>query len=461
MSDAVVDDAGAASNVEAKAAYARYTRVAMLLHWVIAAAILFQIWSGWSVHETIAHGGASVTAEAQESAAVLLQTHKSIGLVVLALSLLRLAWRLANPTPPLPAGMPGWQRFASSASHALLYGAMIGAPLMGWIYASASGIVVRPEWVRLYEAPLLPWLPELESEAREAIAGVSRELHGLIAWGMAILLILHVLAALKHHFVDRDAVLARMTPGLQPKSGLLVGPIRGVVSLIRRLGALGIAALAVIAIIAVVFAINRAREIDGDGPSFEADVAGASTTGAGASRSTGAGLTEGGATAQRWAPVYEESSVVVEMTVSDTPADVMLAWTGDIAFDPDDLAGSAVTVVFDMTEARTAHGMAQETMTGPAWLDVANHPTASFAADRFEAGAEDGAFVAYGELTLRDVSQPIELPFTLEIDGDRAVMAGRATINRLDFGVGAGLDDPANPPAELDVVLDVVANRAE
>lgn len=459
MSEASIErDAPAADVQEAPATSARYTRVAILLHWVIAAAILFQIWSGWTAYEAFQAGG-----DDAESAAILLQTHKSIGVAVLILSLLRLAWRLVNPAPPLPASLPGWQRAASAASHWLLYAGMIGAPLLGWIYASTSDIVVEAGWVRLYEVPLLPILPELEDEMRTQIAGLARDLHAVAAYGMALLLIAHVAAALKHHFIDRDAVLARMTPGLRPLTGFLSGPIRAVISLVRRLGALSLVAIAVIAVVAIVFAVNRAQDIQGDGPSFEADLSNVGAVGGAgdAPAAEDAAPDAPAATVARWTPIYDESEIVARTNADNRVADVTLAWTGEIFFDPDDLAGSSVVVEFDMTAARTAYGSAQSTMLQRAWLDAGGHPTATFTADRFERGAEEGAFIAFGELTLRGVTQAVELPFTLVIEGARAEMTAQTTIMRLDYGIGVGVDSANRPAAEVVVDITVVAERAE
>lgn len=457
MSEASAGAPNVAQGSGADASYARYTRIAVLLHWVIAAAILFQIWSGWSAHEAFEEG-ATASADEITQAATLLQTHKSIGLIVLVLSLFRLAWRLGHKTPPLPAGTPGLVKFLSEATHVLLYAAMIAVPLSGWVYASASGLQIEQSWIKLFEAPLITPIEGLGEETKADLAGFSGEAHGLMAWAMALLVLAHIGAALKHHFVDKDAVLARMTPGVKPAGGVIGAPISGVISLVRRLGALGIAAVAVIIIVAIFFAINRADEIEGGGDaggrSYDADVNGGFSGGA-------AAPTPAQTTVQRWTPVYEESSVVLDLAIRTNSADVTLPWTGAIAFDPADIAGSSVSIEFDMAAATTAYQIAQSNMMSAAWLDAANHPTATFTADSFESADGENAYIANGALTVRGVSQPVTLAFTLDIDGDRAVMNGSATINRLDFGVGRGQESADVPPVEFEVIVNVVANRAE
>jgi cytochrome b561 len=131
--------------------------------------------------------------------------HKWAGVVVLTLSLVRLLWRLASPPPQLPAGvlgtMPPWQRRARGAAHVGLYVLFFAVPLLGWAYSSASGfpLVVFGVW------PLPDWVP-----VNETLAGWLKPVHRYAAYALAGLVVIHVVAALKHHFVDRDGLLSRM-----------------------------------------------------------------------------------------------------------------------------------------------------------------------------------------------------------------------------------------------------------
>ncbi|MEX1082277.1 MAG: cytochrome b [Halofilum sp. (in: g-proteobacteria)] len=132
--------------------------------------------------------------------------HKSIGLTVLWLALLRLLWRAANPTPRLPAIMPRWERMLAHASHALLYGAMIAMPLSGWVIHSASGFPLD-----LYGVISVPDIVpgNLDDGAVEDGAAT---VHHWIFILICVLLTLHLAGAFKHHFIDRDEVLRRMLP---------------------------------------------------------------------------------------------------------------------------------------------------------------------------------------------------------------------------------------------------------
>jgi cytochrome b561 len=174
-----------------------------LLHWTMAALILFQLGLGLYV----AHGLEDLGRRFE-----LTQLHKSWGATIFALALARLAWRLAQPgRPPPPASMPRWQARAAAASHAALYALMLAAPISGWVYASASPLQdllgIENEVFGVFALPD-PWVP-----GDEALAAAARRAHGAAAWLLLALVAVHAAAALKHHFVDRDDVLTRMVRG--------------------------------------------------------------------------------------------------------------------------------------------------------------------------------------------------------------------------------------------------------
>jgi len=136
----------------------------------------------------------------------LYQWHKAFGLTILALAVLRLLWRLTHRAPALPREMPDWQRVASHISHVALYGLMIGVPLLGWLLVSASPKGFPTTWFNLFPIPNLPVAVSKES------AGLFTLLHEITAIGFAALILLHVGAALHHHFARKDDILRRMLP---------------------------------------------------------------------------------------------------------------------------------------------------------------------------------------------------------------------------------------------------------
>jgi len=129
--------------------------------------------------------------------------HKWIGITVFLVAAARLAWRAAHPPPPLPATVPPWQIVASRATHAGLYALMLAIPISGWIYSSATGVSV----VYLGLVPL----PDLIPKDRE-VAKTLLIVHKSLNYLLAAVVTMHVAAALKHQFVDRDGVLGRMLP---------------------------------------------------------------------------------------------------------------------------------------------------------------------------------------------------------------------------------------------------------
>ena len=168
----------------------RYTRTAVVLHWLLAVAILVALAVGWRV--------ADLPTSPQKLR--LVNWHKWGGIVILALSLLRLAWRATHRPPPAPP-MPPWQARAASLTHAALYVLFVAVPLAGWSFSAAAGfpVVLFGIWP----------LPDPVGRDR-ALADLLRALHAGLAWTLALLVVLHVAGALKHHVVDRDGLLARM-----------------------------------------------------------------------------------------------------------------------------------------------------------------------------------------------------------------------------------------------------------
>ena len=177
-----------------------YTRVAIALHWVIAIMIIGNLIGGKVMHSM------DVSTQKFE----LYQLHKSFGILILVFSILRLIWRLLHRPPALPAQMKQWERTLAKASHHMFYALMIGVPLAGWMMSSAS-----PTNIPTKVFKTIPW-PDFPGLTRsEAMVDRLANAHELLAYALGALLALHVGAALKHHFVNRDNVLIRMIPFLK------------------------------------------------------------------------------------------------------------------------------------------------------------------------------------------------------------------------------------------------------
>jgi cytochrome b561 len=164
------------------------------LHWTVAVLVGAQI----------PFGLAAVATRMSPVKLDLFVLHKSMGMLILLLTGLRLAWRLANPTPAPPVASARWERRAAGACHALLYSALVAMAISGWIINSSSNIPFRVFW----QIPLPPIAAPDEAVAHAATLAH----HGMFALLLA-LLVIHIGAAACHHLVQRDEVLIRMLPG--------------------------------------------------------------------------------------------------------------------------------------------------------------------------------------------------------------------------------------------------------
>jgi cytochrome b561 len=170
----------------------RWGSVAQFLHWLIVALIITQVILALTASRL--HGAAKLA---------MLARHKSVGITILMLAGLRLMWRLVNPTPPLPSTLKPYERSLAHFTHAALYVLIFAMPITGWIMSSARGFPVS--WFKLFQ------LPDLVAKNRPLYEAML-ETHKALAWTLGAVATLHLLAALKHHFVLKDTVLRRMLP---------------------------------------------------------------------------------------------------------------------------------------------------------------------------------------------------------------------------------------------------------
>jgi cytochrome b561 len=182
-----------------------YSAVAIALHWLIAALLLTNIGLAW--YFGTLKGPAEVAP---------LALHKSIGITVLLLTLVRIGWRFASRPPPLPDTLRPWEIWAAKATHVLFYLIMLGMPLSGWAMVSASPLIKLHPTV-LYG--VLPWpavpFGHMDSDALHGLRKLFENTHDILAWVAYLTIAIHVLAALKHQLIDRDDVMGRMLPLLR------------------------------------------------------------------------------------------------------------------------------------------------------------------------------------------------------------------------------------------------------
>ena len=181
----------------------RYNRIAMTFHWLVAALILINV--AWGLRAV-----GSDKAQAQG----LIDTHKSIGLTVLGLVLLRLLWRFGHRPPPLPRSYPRWERSLAHGAHWALYATMLLLPLTGYIHDSAwAEAATHPiRWFGLFQVPRLPVIKTLDPAMKEQVHSGFAAAHLYMTYVLYALVALHLIGVAKHHIIDHEGEIGRMLP---------------------------------------------------------------------------------------------------------------------------------------------------------------------------------------------------------------------------------------------------------
>jgi cytochrome b561 len=170
-----------------------YRAGAKWLHWLIALMVFGLLGAGlYMVEQRIS-----------PQTIRLYMLHKSMGLTVLLLMLVRVVYRLINRPPALPPATKRWQKAAAHVSHFGLYALVLAMPISGWLMNSASGFPMK--YFGLFRVPNLVERSQIQLDFYKAV-------HGYLAWALIVLIAVHVLAALQHHFFLRDTILRRMLP---------------------------------------------------------------------------------------------------------------------------------------------------------------------------------------------------------------------------------------------------------
>lgn len=191
----------------------RYTGIAVLLHWLVA----LLIFAGFGLGLTM------VDMSFSPQKLKFYSWHKWIGTTIFLLVAIRLVWRLTHPAPALPLAMPAWQRRVAHYSHLAMYVLFFAIPLSGWLFSSSKGIptvylglVPLPDLLTKDLGEIILWATDPEKPF--VLSDLIRLIHKGLNYLLGLLVMMHVGAALKHYFIDRDDILGRMIPGLKPRS---------------------------------------------------------------------------------------------------------------------------------------------------------------------------------------------------------------------------------------------------
>lgn len=190
----------------------RYGAIAQFIHWTMAALIVGMVVVGLYMEDL-----STVEKLPGTTGYMLYQLHKSIGFVVLALAILRVAWRLLNPAPPVPKNHGKLLALAAHATHVALYALIFAMPVSGWLYVSADSLSHSLVPTRFFDLFVIPNLLDADDALRDFFRGV----HGLLSNILIAVVALHAGAAFAHHLFFKDNVLIRMLPfgRLRPETG--------------------------------------------------------------------------------------------------------------------------------------------------------------------------------------------------------------------------------------------------
>jgi cytochrome b561 len=182
----------------------RYTGVAMLLHWLVAVLIALNVTLIWSVN-----------ALPDEWVRPAVDTHKSAGITILGLAILRVLWRYANPPPPLPQAYARWEKISAHGVHVALLLLLFGLPLSGWTQDSAwkDAASFPMQLFYLFPWPRIDFVMSMEPQTKEIVYAIAGRTHVFLSYAFYGLFLLHVGGALKHQLIDRKPELQRMWPG--------------------------------------------------------------------------------------------------------------------------------------------------------------------------------------------------------------------------------------------------------
>lgn len=379
----------------------RYGSVTKTLHWVMALMILTVIPLGLIGHQMAEQIWSDPTPDEGliTRTALLFSLHKTIGVAIFLLALLRIIWALSNPRPGLLNAENRLEAFLAHLVHWLLYGALLLMPLTGWIHHAASQGFAPILW------PLgqtLPFVPR-----SEPVADLFGTLHYWSGRVLLVALLLHIAGALKHHVIDKDATLRRMLPGRG--TDLPTPPTEH-------------ASRTPFAVAALIwFAVLGA----GTGTAMMSE------------RATPASNLD--QVASDWQVI--DGTLTLDITqLGSTVSGQFNDWTAQIQFKPRDDPGPAGEVTVTVAIASLQLGSVTDQAMGPDFFDTDRFPTAIFTAPitRTETG-----YLARGPLALKEAQVDVSLPFSLRWENETVKMNGNATLNRLDYGIGASVSDEA------------------
>lgn len=399
----------------------RYSRMAIFLHWAIALGLVFQLALGWRFEDEKPGG----------ELFWLYQLHKSVGISILLLSLLRLAIRLMV-VRPRPEGDSIWARRLAGAVHAGLYVVMIGGPLTGWLLVSTAKLRVPTMLFGMIPWPHLPFAAGLEGVARANLHEIGENAHGLLAWIGVGLFLLHVAGALRHQWLLHQPLMERMLPFATRRSQVLPS-LTAVILLMAAAWIVGRSVHVPAGIIHTAALVP----VPVPAPQEQAATAVVSDDVAGAQENVVTAPEEEPVIVRHWTVAPGGRLAFTAQWNGSPVIGSFSSWKADIAFEPAALDRSSIGVTIDLASAASGDSQRDEALKGSEFFDTPTHPTARYETKSIKALGGD-RYQANGILTLKGVSKPVRLEFTLPIRDRKATVKGHALLDRTLFGVGTG-----------------------
>jgi cytochrome b561/polyisoprenoid-binding protein YceI len=397
---------------------ARYSIVAIVLHWLIALALAFELALGFAMPKG-------------PEGFALWQTHKSVGITILLLSIVRIGWRLFHKPPASLEG--GLSHALARAVHFAFYAFMFLAPLTGWAMVSTSQTGIPTILFGLIPVPDLP--------VPAALNGAAKQSHEVLAWLGLSLIAVHAAGVLRHDLVLRRGVLGRMSPAGAPWAGIVLSVSALIV---------GFAAFMSIAgQVPSGKSGDLAAGLTGDVKTPSAPASMAPPQNAAERAKDEAAVPDGTAPAVTtrssahpsvppvWSIQPGGSLAFSVANGSEAVEGNFAKWGGTIRFDPDRPENARILIEVDLASATVGDATQDKMLAGDEYFSVARFPKAVLrATSARRIGA--GHYVAQGALELKGVARPQTIDFRLSGAGSKRHVEGNASIARAPFDIGMG-----------------------
>ncbi len=391
-----------------------YGTLTKTLHWLTALLIFTALPLGYLAQQAPLANGEEIAHKAW-----LFSLHKTAGISAFFIAALRILWAFSQTRPGLINSENRIEAVAAHTVHWLLYGSMLLVPLSGWLHhASTTGF-----------APILwPFSQSLAFIPKsEGLADLTSSLHFLFLLVLAFSILAHMAGALKHLVIDRDQTVQRMLPGAHSAPAPAIElPSKAPLAI-----AVSIWSLTLIIGLGVGLSSHGNHSHD----------------------------SHDNATLQALPSDWQVTDGQLTISVHQFGADVQgqfTEWTAGIQFEETATDGQHGNVTAEVAISSLTLGSVTVQALGADFVNADQFPTAKFVADLFATGA---AFVAKGDLTLRGVSIPVEMPFALSIIDSTATMSGTLLLDRRDFLIGASMADESSLSFPVEVQVSLTATR--